>query len=157
MKNINYIIATFFYCGYFPFAPGTFASLVAGLLGYFILLEANYLTLVAVFFIITIAGFLTSGIIENYENKEDPSIVVIDEASGILVSMLIVGFFYENYFLNFILSFVFFRFYDITKFFPVNKMEKIKGGSGIMLDDIVAGIMAGVSVLIIVFIAGKIK
>lgn len=157
MKNINYFFATFFYCGYFPKAPGTFASLVAGGLGYVVLNKFGFMPLLFVFLLITLIGFFTSGIVAGFEGIEDPSIVVIDEAAGILISMLIVAFFTENYFVNFLLSFLFFRLYDISKLFPVNKMEKIKGGSGIMLDDLVAGVMAALSVLIVIFFAGKIK
>ena len=156
MRGISYFFATFFYCGYFPKAPGTFASLVAGFLGYIFLNNLGKSPLFFLFLSITLIGFLTSGVVAGFENVKDPSIVVIDEASGILISMLIVVFFTENHFLNFLLSFLFFRLYDISKLFPVNKMEKIRGGSGIMLDDIVAGLMAALSVIVVILISGKI-
>jgi len=156
VRKVNYFVATFFYCGYFPIAPGTFASLIAGLIGYLFLTNFSLFSFVIFFLLITVAGFVTSGAVAEYEGKKDPSIVVVDEASGIIISMLIVSLFYQNHLINLILSFLFFRLYDISKIFPVNKMEKINGGSGIMLDDIVAGMMAALSVLAMIFISGKI-
>jgi len=156
VKGINYLIATFFYSGYFPKAPGTFASFVAGIFACLILHFRGINFLFAFFVISTLLGFFSSGYVEKKERKKDPSIVVIDEVAGILASVLIIAFFYNGILWNFVLSFLFFRLYDIFKVFPVNKMENIGGGSGIMLDDIVAGIMAGVSGLVILFIFGKI-
>ncbi len=157
MKGINYLLATFFYCGYFPKAPGTFASFIAGLLGYIVLKNSGISYLFFLFLLVTLLGFLTSGNVANLESEEDPSIVVIDEASGVLFSMLIVALFLKSFLYNFLLSFVFFRVYDISKVFPVNKMEKIKGGSGIMLDDLVAGAMAALTILILSLLLGKIE
>ncbi len=156
MKGIKYFFATFFYCGYFPLAPGTFASLITGILGYVVLSLFGIYALTIFFLVVTALGFAVSGDVEKYESKKDPSIVVIDEASGILISMLMVSFFFKSHMLNLILSFVFFRLYDITKLYPVNKMEKMKGGNGIMLDDILAGIMAGLTSLAIILLSGEI-
>ncbi len=155
MKKANYIFATFFGSGYFPFAPGTFASIIAGLIGYLALLKQGISILFALFIIVAITGFISSGVVEQYENQKDPSIIVIDEAAGMLVSMLMVSFFTNNHTLNLFLSFLFFRIFDITKVYPVGKMEKIGGGAGIMLDDIVAGILAGLSVLVTIFVFKK--
>ena len=155
MKGIKYFFATFFYCGYFPLAPGTFASLITGILGYVVLSLFGMNALTIFFLVVTALGFAVSGEVEKYEGKKDPSIVVIDEASGILISMLMVSFFINNHILNLILSFAFFRLYDISKLYPVNKIERIKGGSGIMLDDIAAGIMAGLTALAIIFLWRK--
>jgi len=77
-----------------------------------------------------------------FEN-EDPNFVVIDEFVGMWISLLL----FDGVILI-LTSFFVFRFFDITKFLGINKIEKLNGSLGIMLDDIVAGIYT----LIIVFV-----
>ena len=77
-----------------------------------------------------------------FEN-EDPSFVVIDEFVGMWISLLLF-----DEIILILISFFLFRFFDITKFLGINKIEKLNGSLGIMLDDIVAGIYT----LIIVFV-----
>ena len=74
--------------------------------------------------------------------NEDPSFVVIDEFVGMWISLLLF-----DEIILILISFFLFRFFDITKFLGINKIEKLNGSLGIMLDDIVAGIYT----LIIVF------
>jgi Phosphatidylglycerophosphatase A and related proteins len=89
-------------------------------------------------------GFISLNI--NFEEdgieSKDPSFVVIDEFAGMWIALIIS----DQLFLI-IMSFLLFRFFDITKFLGINKIEKLNGSLGIMLDDIVAGIYT----LIIVF------
>lgn len=94
-------------------------------------------------FLILIPILLISFISLNVEfENEDPSFVVIDEFAGMWISLLL----FDGIILISI-SFFLFRFFDITKFLGINKIEKLNGSLGIMLDDIVAGIYT----LIIVF------
>lgn len=70
--------------------------------------------------------------------QHDPSIVVIDEVAGFLLTMFILPFSW----LNLGIGFVFFRFFDILKPYPIKRLERLKGGFGIVMDDLVAGIYA---------------
>jgi phosphatidylglycerophosphatase A len=87
--------------------------------------------------------FLCEAHIKIY-NKKDPSEVVIDEFGGQFIVLLATIDTDNNYYiaLSLFLSFVLFRFFDITKIGPIKKTEKLKGGYGIMADDILAGIFA---------------
>ena len=89
-------------------------------------------------------GFISLNV--NFEEdgieSKDPSFVVIDEFAGMWIALIIS----DQLFLI-IMSFLLFRFFDITKFLGINKIEKLNGSLGIMLDDIVAGIYT----LIIIF------
>ena len=137
-QSLKYQIATGFGCGKFPFAPGTFASLIALLLLYFIPFSGFiWLGFCIVFFLV---GIWASGSLEE-EYGEDPQIVVIDEIVGQWVSLL----FLPKTFWIYLIGFLLFRFMDILKPFPVKEMEDFKGGYGIMLDDLIAGILVNVA------------
>ena len=125
-------------------APGTLASLIALFIGYFILLKlgiALYIIFIIAFIIL--GYFLCEAHIKIY-NKKDPSEVVIDEFGGQFIVILATIDTNNTYYitLSLFLSFVLFRFFDITKIGPIKKTEKLKGGYGIMADDILAGIFA---------------
>lgn len=139
-------IATGCYSGYSPVAPGTAGSIV-GLLAYAIPGMERTLILAVASLVVFIIGVMTSGEMEKIHG-EDPSIVVIDEIVGMWISLL----FLPKGILIAILAFLFFRVYDIFKPPPARQAERIPRGYGIMLDDVVAGIYANVSVQLIVFI-----
>ena len=91
-------------------------------------------------------GIISSNIYEKQTNIRDSSIIVIDEVVGQLISMM---FFMHNNFLV-ILSFFIFRFFDILKPWPASYIDnKIKGGMGVMLDDVIAGIYTIFTIYII--------
>ena len=125
-------------------APGTLASLIALFIGYFILLKlgiALYITFIIAFIIL---GYFSCEAHIKIYNKKDPSEVVIDEFGGQFIVILATIDTNNTYYviLSLFLSFVLFRFFDITKIGPIKKTEKLKGGYGIMADDILAGIFA---------------
>ena len=136
MHTLIIIIATGFYSGYLPKAPGTWGSLV-GLVLFFLLHSLNleiYLGVVAGIFLI---GTFAAGEAEKIMDRQDPGLVVIDEIVGILITMIAIPATPLTMFLGFIL----FRIFDIFKPFPVGFVDqRFHGGLGIMLDDIVAGI-----------------
>ena len=143
-NSIALIIASFLGTGFFPVASGSFASLIAIVL-FWIIPLANWiwiLILVPVFII----GVVASSKVEIDKGK-DPKIVVIDEITGQWVALL----FLPRTIPVLIAALFLFRFFDITKLYPANKMEQLKGGFGIMMDDLVAGIYTNV-VLQIYFI-----
>ena len=135
----------FFGIGYIPIASGTFGSMAGIILGYIIyLIEFNlFYILIPILFIL---GIISSNIYEKQTNIKDSSIIVIDEVVGQLISMM---FFMHNNFLV-ILSFFIFRFFDILKPWPASYIDnKIKGGMGVMLDDVIAGIYTIFTIYII--------
>lgn len=146
MKIFSYIFATFFGSGYFPFAPGTFGSLTT-LFALIIIDKFFGFFGIGLFFVIfTTLGFFVSEKVAQFENKKDPSIVVIDETAGLSLSILIC-YGKPHYF---ILSFLIFRFFDIIKPLFIKKLEKVGSiGTGIMLDDLLAGFYAGLTILLV--------
>ncbi len=132
------LIASFFYIGFFPLAPGSLASAVGVLIC--VLLHQTLFFYIAVFVLVTALGFMTSGKMEKLMQKEDPSCIVIDEVSGIMISLFLLPITPAVV----ITTFFLFRAFDMFKIYPVNKFEEIKGGTGVMMDDIVAGIYTNI-------------
>ncbi|MFT2787250.1 phosphatidylglycerophosphatase A [Helicobacter pylori] len=141
---------TLFFSGYSKKAPGTIGSLVALLLGLPILIfSTNTLFLAAV-----LIGLIAIAQIDKEEEESkihDSSYIVIDELVGMWLAMAISGLSLAGV----ILSFIFFRIYDITKPSLIGKIDKeVKGGLGVVADDALAGVLAGLSVLLIINILG---
>lgn len=132
--------------GKIPIAPGTFGTL-AGIL--FVLgfnkLGPKYETIFVVVFIIF--AILISDMAEAILKQKDPGCIVIDEIAGYVVTMVGISLSLNTIVAGFIL----FRFFDIIKPFPVKYFEKnFKGGSGIVLDDLVAGILSSAVLRILI-------
>ena len=130
--------------GHSKYAPGTMGSLIGVLIGYFLILNLDlkfYLIFLLIF--IFVSFLLCEAHLKSY-NKKDPKEVVIDEVSGQLIAILgCVQSEKPTYiFLSLLLSFVLFRFFDITKIGPIKRFENMPNGIGIMADDIVAGLFA---------------
>lgn len=132
MQKLVKIISTFFYLGYLPLIPGTYASISAVLL--FLLLRNDFRLYLTITALIAVCGFCVCGKAEEIFAERDSPKIVIDEVCGMLLCFLFVPF---NV-INLLVGFVLFRIFDIVKIPPARKIEKIKGGLGIMLDDIVA-------------------
>ncbi|GHR33870.1 phosphatidylglycerophosphatase A [Helicobacter pylori] len=141
---------TLFFSGYSKKAPGTIGSLVALLLGLPVLIfSANTLFLGAIFI-----GLIAIAQIDKEEEESkihDSSYIVIDELVGMWLAMAISGLSLAGV----VLSFIFFRIYDITKPSLIGKIDKeVKGGLGVVADDALAGVLAGLSVLLVINILG---
>ncbi|GAA6838672.1 phosphatidylglycerophosphatase A [Helicobacter pylori] len=141
---------TLFFSGYSKKAPGTIGSLVALLLGLPVLIfSANTLFLAAV-----LIGLIAIAQIDKEEEESkihDSSYIVIDELVGMWLAMAISGLSLAGV----ILSFIFFRIYDITKPSLIGKIDKeVKGGLGVVADDALAGVLAGLSTLLVINILG---
>ncbi|GAA7675430.1 phosphatidylglycerophosphatase A [Helicobacter pylori] len=141
---------TLFFSGYSKKAPGTIGSLVALLLGLPVLIfSANTLFLGAV-----LIGLIAIAQIDKEEEEtkiHDSSYIVIDELVGMWLAMAISGLSLAGV----VLSFIFFRIYDITKPSLIGKIDKeVKGGLGVVADDALAGVLAGLSVLLVINILG---
>ncbi|GHQ97524.1 phosphatidylglycerophosphatase A [Helicobacter pylori] len=141
---------TLFFSGYSKKAPGTIGSLVALLLGLPVLIfSANTLFLGAI-----LIGLIAIAQIDKEEEESkihDSSYIVIDELVGMWLAMAISGLSLAGV----VLSFIFFRIYDITKPSLIGKIDKeVKGGLGVVADDALAGVLAGLSALLIINILG---
>ena len=145
---MNYFIsllATGFGVGYSPVAPGTLGTLIAIPVYYFLSAIPSPL------YEITLVGFffLSVWISENAEiffGKKDDQRIVIDEMMGFLITMLWVP--KATHFI--VIGFFLFRVFDILKPFPIRRLERgLKGGFGVVLDDVMAGVYGNIILQII--------
>ncbi|MCQ2880220.1 phosphatidylglycerophosphatase A [Helicobacter pylori] len=148
--SLRMCFLTLFFSGYSKKAPGTIGSLVALLLGLPILIfSANTLFLGAIF-----VGLIAIAQIDKEEEetrRHDSSYIVIDELVGMWLAMAISGLSLAGV----VLSFIFFRIYDITKPSLIGKIDKeVKGGLGVVADDALAGVLAGLSALLVINVLG---
>ena len=134
MNRILKHIATLGFIGYIPVAPGTVGSLAA--LAVFMFLRPSISLQVAILLIMIPLATISSHVAERLLNEKDSSHIIIDEFCGYFLSVLFVPY-SAGYALA---AFFLFRFFDILKPFPVGRMEKLKGGIGIVADDIMAAI-----------------
>jgi phosphatidylglycerophosphatase A len=140
MKLLSKVISTFFGLGYFPVAPGTITSLVVILAYKFYLYQLSWPLYLLMLFLLFVAGVYTSTKFSAESNKKDPRKIVIDEACG----QLLVLFRMPEAWFPVLASFILFRIFDIVKPYPIKKVEALPAGWGIMMDDVVAAIYAGV-------------
>lgn len=140
LKNI----ATLTFVGYSPIAPGTAGTLVTIIFIYLFKPSTPMLLLLIV--ISFIIGVTASGSAEKTFQKKDCSHIIIDEFVGTLITVL----FLPQTTVNLILAFLFFRVFDIVKPPPARQFEDLfKGGLGVMMDDVAAGIYANIAVHLI--------
>ncbi len=145
--KVSFILSTFFFTGLLPIAPGTWGSLFSAI-AIFIFLPTTGLTYLIVCFAIFIAGAISADNVTKFDGIEDNPRVVIDEVLGMALAVAYLPKILSVY----ILAFIIFRVLDIMKPPPIGYLDKrVKGGMGVMLDDIAAGLFTNVilSVLII--------
>ena len=138
MRAITLLAATGAGVGYLPWVPGTFGPCLAipfSLALNQLATQSFYSALVA------LAGFTAfaiwlSGKASAILGLKDPQVIVIDEIAGFLIA----NFLNQPKLSSLILAFILFRFFDIVKPFPAAKAERLPGGFGIVLDDVVAGL-----------------
>jgi phosphatidylglycerophosphatase A len=150
-------IATFG-VGYLPLIPGTFGSLVG--VGIFLLLftatSASFAVILIVILVITFAGIWAAFRTEELEGKKDPGKVVVDEVAGQMIALLPLTLFtLQPLTRGVIVSFILFRLFDIFKPYPAGRFERLKGGFGIMCDDLMAGTYAAVITSILIMVFGR--
>ena len=137
-EKVIIFVATGAGLGKIPFAPGTFGTLMGILFVLsFKLINPCYETISVVILIIFAIWIADQA--EKILKQKDPGCIVIDEIAGYVVTM--VGISLSIY--TILIGFILFRFFDILKPFPVKYFEKnFKGGPGIVLDDLVAGLLS---------------
>ncbi|MCD6451764.1 MAG: phosphatidylglycerophosphatase A [Acidobacteria bacterium] len=147
-NKLSYIIATFFGVGYTPVAPGTagtLATIPLYLLFAFFLSPLYYAIIsIALFFI----GIFTAEKVSNQERGDDPKIVVIDEVVGYLVAMFLL----PLSFTNIVLGFLSFRAFDVIKPPPARQFDRMSGGFGIMMDDVMSGLYANLFLRVLFYL-----
>ena len=145
MKNkITLLLATCFYLGYLPLAPGTFGSLF-GVGLYFLVFPSRFfygLFLAA----LLVTAIWSAGRAEMIFNRKDDQRIVIDEALGFLAAVFLLP--PTPLYLG--LGFILFRFMDITKPLGIRKLQYLTGGLGVVADDIGAGLLTNIILQIVV-------
>jgi phosphatidylglycerophosphatase A len=150
LPRLHLLLATWFGCGYAPAAPGTAGSAAGILIAWLLISQAGiapvYLVLLTV--IMTGPAIWAAGATALQLGKEDPGLVVIDEVLGQwLTAAAILRPTWQSY----VLAFALFRIFDITKPWPIRKLEDLPGGLGIVSDDLLAGVYGAV----VMWLAGR--
>ena len=133
-----------------PLAPGTFGSLVG--VGLFFLLGSWPLQLAGIL-LVTWAGIWAASRTERVLGLKDPGKVVVDEVAGQMIALIPVSLFALSRGWI-IISFTLFRLFDIFKPYPARRCESLRGGWGIMADDLVAGVYAALLVSLFAVLRG---
>jgi phosphatidylglycerophosphatase A len=144
--NFRKIFLTVGFSGLSPKAPGTVGSFVSLLIGLFLLEFLHVSTLFLLALLITVIAIKQIDIYENEVGAHDGKEIVIDELAGMWITLSICGINSENILIMAPLAFIFFRLFDIWKPSIIGKIDRdVKGGLGVMGDDVVAGFAAGIA------------
>lgn len=136
------LFLTFFYSGLLPKAPGTWGTIAGAVAGVFILQYLGLETLFLAMVLITIVAIREIDKEEAQSGIHDSSEIVIDEVAGIWLAMAMSG----ATMTQIVLSVIFFRVFDIWKPSVIGRIDReVKGGLGVMGDDLLAGVFAGIS------------
>ncbi|WP_017444831.1 phosphatidylglycerophosphatase A [Gayadomonas joobiniege] len=147
LKLINWLdprhfLSLGFGSGLIPIAPGTFGSLAAIPVYW---LMATYLSLsvyLAVTLVFAIVGFYLCGFTAQALKTHDHPGIVWDEVVGMLIALA----FFPVTWKTVVIGFIYFRIFDIIKPWPINWLDRrVSGGVGIMADDLLAGVMAWIT------------
>ncbi len=140
------LFLTFFYSGLAPYAPGTFGTFAGAIVGVGILGIAPVSTLLLLTILLTFVAIAEIDKEEKESGIHDASSIVIDEVAGIWLAFTLSS----GTWVQIILSIAFFRLFDIWKPSVIGRIDRdVKGGLGVMGDDIIAGIFAGLSSAIV--------
>ena len=138
------MLATLGPIGFFKPAPGSWGSATAVVLAAILAMLSPWLLEIATL-LVCLLGVLAAGLYQTVTSRHDAPEVVIDELAGQWIALLVVPLDWRWY----LLAFLLFRFFDIVKPGPVRMAENLPGGIGVMADDIVAGVLAAVCLLLI--------
>ncbi len=149
MKTVVKCLSSFFYLGHVPYIPGFFGSL-GGLL-FYLLVSYSFTLYIGSLVVLTLLAFLVINKAEEIYGKKDAKPIVIDEAVGMMLALFLI----PTKPLAIILAFIFFRLFDVLKPFPIKWAERQSSPLGVMLDDIISGIYANLSVQVLCILATK--
>lgn len=142
-------VATGFYSGYMKPFPGTWGTIPAWLIAFFII-GGNTPVLASTTILIFIISVWSSSVAES-KLGHDSRKIVIDEWVGMFITLLFVPYSIEAY----VMAFIAFRFFDVVKIPPATQFEKLPGGWGVTMDDVMAGIQANIAIQLIVFVTER--
>ena len=141
-SRLSWLIATFFGIGHLQPGSGTWAAAVTVLLWWAASLWIPSALIVpaaiAVSVLVTLIGIPPSTVVARESGIKDPGFVVIDEVAGQMIALIAVPLHWKYM----LASFILFRSFDIVKPFPLRRLEALPGGTGIMMDDVGAGLYA---------------
>ena len=143
-------VATGFFIGTVPFAPGTFGSLI-GLPVCFLLSRLNLLQSVIYILVFILVAIGIASAAEKILKQKDPGQIVIDEIAGLMVTFAGLPFNLKTALAGFII----FRVFDILKPFPIRILERrVGGGTGVVLDDVLAGVYGNLILRLVIYVTG---
>ncbi len=143
--NLFKLIVTFFFVGNVRIAPGTIASFATVIIFYAFAQYFNVFSFILTISAVTLLSFVAVGAYTTDLLEKDRSEIVIDEVIGQSIALLPLLIYAENTSPKFficLISLLFFRFFDIVKPYPINKIDKMNNTFGVIFDDILAGIFA---------------
>ena len=144
--NARKFFLTVGFSGLSPKAPGTVGSFISLILGLFLLEFLHVSTLFLLALLISVIAIKQIDIYEKEVGMHDGKEIVIDELAGMWIALSICGINSTNILILAPLAFLFFRLFDIWKPSIIGKIDRdVKGGLGVMGDDIVAGFAAGIA------------
>jgi phosphatidylglycerophosphatase A len=146
---VNDLIEAFVSCLYIGFirvAPGTFGSLAG--IAVFLIIPHNPYTFSGILLTLFALAVFASGRYARETASKDPQSVVVDEVCGMLTTLFLL----PVSIMNLAGGFFLFRLFDVLKPFPVRQLERLKGGWGIVVDDIAAGIYAHLILRLLAFV-----
>jgi phosphatidylglycerophosphatase A len=135
---VAHVLAVWFGCGHLPVMPGTWGTLGAIPL-YLVLRPLGLPAVAACAVVVTLVGIWAAGVVERRLGSKDPQIVCIDEVAGVFVTWLAAPTSASDW-RALVAGVVLFRIFDQWKPWPARAAERLGGGAGVMLDDVVAGI-----------------
>ncbi|MBM3481928.1 MAG: phosphatidylglycerophosphatase A [Alphaproteobacteria bacterium] len=139
--HLDALIATWFGVGLFPYAPGTIGSLAALPFAWLISTYLGPLGLAVGVIVVYLAGIWASGRYAKRRGIADPGPVVVDEVAGQWLALILV----PPGFITLAIGFAFFRLFDVIKPWPISAIDRrVKGGLGVMSDDLLAGALAAI-------------
>jgi phosphatidylglycerophosphatase A len=138
------ILASWFGSGLAPVAPGTFGTLAGVPL---VLLMGCLGSIQALLFLLVFIALAvwSAEATRKMLARNDPSLVVVDEVAGFLLTLFLIPLSLVHVCIGFLL----FRVFDICKPFPIRNLERLKGGLGIVADDLLAGVYANLSLRVL--------
>ncbi len=139
--RVALVLATGFGFGYGPIAPGTWGSLPGLALAWLSFRTGGAWAVLAVAAIVSAVGVWAAGRVEGLAGEKDPGLVVIDEIAGQMVTLTFI----DPTSRVLAAGFVLFRIFDVWKPWPARRLEDLPGGSGIMADDLMAGLYASLA------------
>ena len=152
MNFFKKLFITGLFTGYSPLMSGTCGTFIG--VGVYLLLYKYVYILAPLIILLFILGVRLSDCGENHFNEKDSKKIVIDEIVGYLIAVINIKNNYslvdKEFWVIVAIGFVLFRFFDIVKPLYINKLQNIKGGLGVMIDDLLAGVYTNLCLLLII-------